>query len=134
MEALINRKSIDTLLKNEVFCNKTQEQLSKLYEYANIVMNNNSKKKALFTTRKTFDTKEFQEQIESIDSQRTSKHNAAMASLSILNNLAEKLDIDSVYEGEIDEFYRGEVARAIFEFCKECLDFDEEHGVKHSVK
>lgn len=56
--------------------------------------------------------------IKVLETQRQEKHNLAIQSLYNLNETAVSLGFDKVYHGGFEETDRGDIAQAIFEFCK----------------
>ena len=120
----INRNSVDELLNNSEYAKTAWNHLERLYEYASYVMKFENKMKMIQVT--AFDTEDFQNRVKNLDEGRRLKHEAAISSLSVLNKIAERINVDCVYEGtiSIDPDYRGEIATAIFEFCKQNLDLD----------
>ncbi len=69
-----------------------------------------------------FNTKYGMYMAEQLDLQRREKHDAAIVSLSKLNNISLENYGCKVYEGIIDDYHRSEIAQAIMIFCEEILD------------
>lgn len=57
-----------------------------------------------------------------IEQQRREKHDAAIQCLYELNEISHSMGFDKVYQGSFDEADRGDIAQAIFEFCKYYFD------------
>lgn len=56
--------------------------------------------------------------IRALETQRQEKHNLAIQSLYNLNETAVSMGLEKVYSGGFEETDRGDIAQAIFEFCK----------------
>lgn len=54
----------------------------------------------------------------SIEKQRREKHDMAIQCLYELNEISCSMGLDKVYSGGFEESNRGDIAQAIFEFCK----------------
>jgi hypothetical protein len=69
----------------------------------------------------------YQEAIQRLDERRSQLHEAAMTGLRMMNRMARGMGIEPVYRGgddSDDRDDRGDMAHAIFAFCKENLDRD----------
>ena len=64
----------------------------------------------------------YQDMVSTLDRTRTANHNAVLASVSILNRIAEKSNVAPIYEGVVSEDrpYRREVADAVLAYV-ECV-------------
>ena len=64
------------------------------------------------------DKEDYQQEVISLDNDRTSSHNRVISSISIFNRLCEKKDIPLIYDGVVSEEkpYRREIADACLEY------------------
>ena len=119
----INSKSIETILFSK-YGERAFEHYQKLLDYQRIVT------EVPFRTqmaRFQLEGKDLSERLADLDDKRTRKHNAAIASLGTLNNIAEKLGIAPVIDCNPHETHRADIAYAIFKHVKDVLDNDA-HG------
>ena len=68
---------------------------------------------------------ELRQETEALDRMRTTKHDAAIASLSVLCRMGDKLGLPPLLDEPIENAHRGDIAQAIFEHIKRMLDNDE---------
>lgn len=116
----INYDVIDTLLKNanSEYHNKILFNIKLLIEYANHISTMECKIQELIDNHNGMSDY----MIKELERQRRSKHDAAIEGLYNLNNIAADIGLSKVYEGNFDESDRGDIAQAIFEFCKWYFD------------
>lgn len=82
-----------------------------------------------------YDGEEFRDAMERLDTNRRSKHDAAMASLSMMNRICEKEGIEPVTDPvDFSHLHRSEVGDAICEHVKEVLDNDRYHKALDKAK
>lgn len=117
----IKRESLDIILENNDFASEAQLCLDNIYSYADCVIGFADNKKLLTTL---YSGDDYREDFMKLDRDRTNKHNAAITGLRMLNRISDALEIDPVYTGDAEEDSRGDIAHAIFEFCKANLDSD----------
>ena len=71
----------------------------------------------------TVDVQTYQEEIGNMDQQRTNRHNAIIANISVLNRLAEQSGLPPVYDGVIsrDQPYRRQIADAVLNYVRDII-------------
>jgi len=97
------------------------EGLNSFAEYHNIIYKMET---ALLTLNQNgINTADYQSLVSSLDSSRTSSHNAVIVNVSMLNRLAERASQAPIYEGVISKErpYRREVANAVLGFVQEVI-------------
>lgn len=72
----------------------------------------------------TLDDDEFRRRLQTGDRRRRVLHDSAMASLSVANRLANKLQLGSVIDFDIEVEYRGDVADAMFDYVETVVSKD----------
>ena len=116
----INYDSLQKILQSD-YAERAKKYIDSLYDYGNYVMRMNLEALAL---RNIEDGEEYRRAVESLDKQRKIKHDSAISALSVLNNIAKRAGIAPVITPDVSELSRGDIAFAIFEMCKYCLDND----------
>ena len=89
-------------------------------EYHTAIYSMETKRKLLTGT---IDAQQFQSEITNMDRIRTSRHNAVLANVNMLNRIAAQYDLPPVYDGIISEQqpYRRQVADAVLEYVREII-------------
>lgn len=128
MESYIDEKALSALLGNPDYSKRACEYVASVFEYAECVIGYRAKIDSARTLRDPGDPGAMQSEIESIDTERTHKHNRAISSLAILNRMADKAGLPPVYCGDIEADSRKDVAHAIFQFSKVLLDADDKNN------
>lgn len=69
------------------------------------------------------DSTEYKNTMEELDGNRTRKHNTILTGIKIMNRLAEKNNLNPVYDGTVSEErpYRREVANAVLEYVEQII-------------
>ena len=69
------------------------------------------------------DASEYRDKVTELDSSRTRKHNSILTGIKIMNRLAEKHNLEPVYDGVVSEErpYRREVANAVLEYVEQVI-------------
>ena len=69
------------------------------------------------------DSTEYKNTMEELDGNRTRKHNTILTGIKIMNRLAEKNNLNPVYDGIVSEErpYRREVANAVLEYVEQII-------------
>jgi len=69
------------------------------------------------------DASEYRDKVTELDSSRTRKHNSILTGIKIMNRLAEKQNLEPVYDGVVSEErpYRREVANAVLEYVEQVI-------------
>lgn len=72
---------------------------------------------------KTVSASEYQDNVSRLDKLRTTNHNAILGNVNLLNRLAEKNNLDPVYDGMVshERPYRREVANAVLEYVENII-------------
>ena len=105
----INYDSLQKILQSD-YAERAKKYIDSLYDYGNYVMRMNLEALAL---RNIEDGEEYRRAVESLDKQRKIKHDSAISA-----------GIAPVITPDVSELSRGDIAFAIFEMCKYCLDND----------
>ena len=116
MTPYIDSSALSALLRNPDHAERTLRHLEHVLAYAKCVMAFAPKIEAVRALHGPDDASACRAEIESIDRNRTGKHDAAISSLATLNNLAARVQCPPVYVGDIKNDDRKVVAHAIFEF------------------
>jgi hypothetical protein len=114
----LNRDSLNELLGDSRYKDEVGLALGDVYDYANFVMRLEDEKRAAAVR---YEAAEYREEIQRLDRQRRALHDAAMGALSLLNRIAANVGVEPVYSGEEN---RGDMAGAIFDYCKSKFDAD----------
>lgn len=112
----INYDTINKLLKNsdaENHCT-IMFNIKLLTEYARHVSTMSDRIKELISKNDGMSNY----MIKELENQRWKKHDMAISALAELNDIADNMGYDKVYTGSFDRDDRGNIAQAIFEFCK----------------
>lgn len=117
----IDGKTMEGIFRSE-FGEAAVRHFEKLMEYVSFVAALPGKAQAV-QFRCSGD--ELRQETEALDRARTIKHDAAIASLSILGRMGERLGLSPLFDMPIETVDRGDIAQAIFEFVKYLLDNDE---------
>lgn len=117
----INDRSILILFENEDFKDFAKEQFNTLLTYVEYIMNYNIRMTNLNIQKDNYDASWYRESVQSLDRIRRESHNAAISSLSILNRMCQKLNIDNVFPVDPNEEDRTVVANSIFEYFKDFI-------------
>ena len=130
----INQVIIDEIINtNNDYSSKVNSFIDNIFSYAAFIM----KEQNMIALAKVeaYDTQDYQDRIKKIDNSRKIKHDAAIAALSVLNRMADNLNLEKVYNGPIDynNETRGDIAHCIIEYAKENLDKDK-YGVAYGIE
>ena len=122
----INQSSIQSMLADPKWSEPALRHIETLDEYIRTILQFRNAQVAIEGRRETVDTTTWQGELTDLDRSRTIKHNAAIASLSTLNRIAEKMGIAPVYADEISEDrpYRSQIRLALVEYAIERLKAD----------
>ena len=71
----------------------------------------------------TLDREEYQYMITELDKHRTMQHDSVLTGVNILNRMAERENIDPIYNGKVSKErpYRREVANAVLDFIQDII-------------
>lgn len=125
MSGKINETVLRTIADDAEFGPRAVKYVEALVEYAACVMVMPFEIAALDASKSALDGEAYREAQQSLDRNRSSKHDRAIASLAALNRMAEKLGLAPVYAGDPHDDHRGDVAHAVFALCKRLLGEDD---------
>ncbi|MGL4483961.1 MAG: hypothetical protein ACRCUS_03345 [Anaerovoracaceae bacterium] len=127
MENQINKKTLEILSTSDGTAEQTVKALKMIFEYCNAVLTfryaNN--------LAKLEDLENRNDSLRRIDRERTDRHNDAIMGIRILNKMAENAELEPFYTGDTSSTsqpWRGEMARALFQFYVSVLKDDSSYG------
>ena len=120
----MNRQALNQLIesskKDPELLDAVLDALNSFEEYHTAIYSMETKKKLLAGT---VDTQTYQEAVTDLDRKRTNCHNAVLANVSILNRMADRMNLPPVYDGVIskEQPYRRQVADDVLHFVREII-------------
>ena len=120
----MNRKALEDLIQVCKFDSELleiiEDALRSFEEYHTAIYSMEIRKRLLSGT---VEVQQFQEEVGNMDQQRTSRHNAVIANISVLNRLAEQSGLPPVYDGVIsrDQPYRRQIADAVLNYVRDII-------------
>lgn len=113
-------KLIDTYKEEEKILNAISRAISSFEEYHDTIFKMELWMKVF---SKTVSAAEYQDNVSRLDKLRTANHNAVLGNVNLLNRLAEKNNLEPVYDGIVshERPYRREVANAVLEYVENII-------------
>ena len=107
----IDRQNQDSLSMRSMLFGAVKSSMDSFVEYVNCVYNmETSIHIARFHANST---EEYQETVSNLDTRRRSSHEAAIASVNMLNRICDKMGVERVYDGSMDRVEIGDFCGAI---------------------
>ena len=120
----MNRQALDRLIESSKddpeLLEAIQDALKSFEEYHTAIYSMETRRKILQVSA---DTRTYQMEMMEMDQNRTNRHNAVLANVSMLNNIAAAAGLPPVYDGSIsrEQPYRRQVADAVLQFVREII-------------
>lgn len=120
----MNRKALEDLIQvcksDSELLEIIEDALRSFEEYHTAIYSMEIRKRMLSGT---VEVQQVQEEVGNMDQQRTSRHDAVIANISVLNRLAEQSGLPPVYDGVIsrDQPYRRQIADAVLNYVRDII-------------
>ena len=113
-------KLIDTYKEEEKILNAISRAISSFEEYHDTIFKMELWMKVF---SKTVSAAEYQDNVSRLEKLRTANHNAVLGNVNLLNRLAEKNNLEPVYDGIVSHEIRcrREVANAVLEYVENII-------------